>query len=153
VDGRPVRISNPDKVLYPSGFNKGHVIDYYIRVSDYLLPHLAGRPITMKRYPDGVRAPHFYSKDAPPHTPSWVRTFEVPRRSGKSAIRYVVVDSLAALVWSANLANLEMHPFLHRAPHIDRPTSVVFDLDPGEGANVLDCAGVSFLLRDALAQS
>jgi bifunctional non-homologous end joining protein LigD len=153
IDGRPVRITNPDKVLYPSGFTKGQVIDYYVRVSDYLLPHLKDRPITMKRYPNGVRAPHFYEKDAPSHTPSWIRTFEVPRRSGEASIRYVLLDSLAALVWSANLANLEIHPFLHRVPHIDRPTAVVFDLDPGEGANLLDCAKVSFLLKDALEQS
>jgi bifunctional non-homologous end joining protein LigD len=150
VDGRLVRVSNPDKVLYPSGFTKGQVIDYYIRASSHLLPHLKDRPITLKRYPNGVRAPHFYEKDAPSYTPSWIRTFDVPRRSGEAVIRYVIIDDLPALVWSANLANLEMHPFLHRVPKIDRPTSLVFDLDPGEGANVLDCAKVSFLLKDAL---
>jgi bifunctional non-homologous end joining protein LigD len=153
VEGRLVRISNPDKVLYPSGFTKGQAIDYYIRVSDYLLPYLKDRPITMKRYPNGVRAPHFYEKDAPSHTPSWVRTFDVPRRGREAVIHYVIVDGLATLVWSANLANLELHPFLHCVPHIDRPTAMVFDLDPGEGANVLDCAKVSSLFKDALEQA
>jgi bifunctional non-homologous end joining protein LigD len=153
VEGRPVRITNPDKVLFPSGFTKGQVIDYYIRVSEYLLPHLKDRPITMKRYPDGVRSPHFYAKNAPPHTPSWIRTFPVPRRSGDKTIHYVILDSLPALVWSANLANLELHPFLHCVPHISRPAAVVFDLDPGEGADVLDCAKVSFLLKDALEKN
>jgi bifunctional non-homologous end joining protein LigD len=153
VEGQPVRISNPDKAMYPSGFTKGQVMDYYIRISDYLVPHLADRPITMKRYPNGVRAPHFYTKDAPEHTPTWVRTFDVPRREGGKPIRYVVVDGLPALVWSANLANLEMHPFLHRVPKIDQPTALVFDLDPGEGANVLDCAKVSFLLKESLEEA
>jgi bifunctional non-homologous end joining protein LigD len=153
VEGRSVPITNPDKALYPSGFTKGQVIDYYIRASACLLPHLADRPITMKRYPDGVRAPHFSAKDAPPHTPSWIRTFDVARRGGGRPIRYVILDTLPALVWSANLANLELHPFLHRVPRIDRPTALVFDLDPGEGANVLDCARVSMLLKDALGES
>jgi bifunctional non-homologous end joining protein LigD len=150
IEGRRVRLSNLDKALYPSGFTKGQVIDYYVRVSDYLLPHIKDRPITMRRCPEGIRSPCFYEKNAPAHTPAWIRTFEVPRRSGKADIRYVIIDSLASLVWSANLANLEIHPFLHRVPKIDQPTSVVFDLDPGEGADVLDCGKVSFLLKDAL---
>src|SRR5438874_1189935 len=94
VDGRNVTVSNLDKVLYPPGFTKGQVIDYYIRVSDYLLPHFIGRPVTLKRYPNGVRAEHFYEKDAPKFTPEWVRTFPVPRRSGESDINYVVIDDL-----------------------------------------------------------
>ena len=143
-------LSNLDKVLYPSGFTKGQVIDYYIRVADYLLPQLKGRPVTLKRYPDGVEGAHFYEKDAPAFTPEWVRTFPVPRRTGGKAIRYIIIDDLPTLVWSANLANLEIHPFLHRAPEIQRPTVLVFDLDPGEGADVLDCAEVAFWLKDAL---
>src|ERR1051325_10736473 len=87
VNGRKVTVSNVDKVLYPSGFSKGQVIDYYIRVSDYLLPHLAGRPVTLKRYPNGVGAQHFYEKDAPGFTPDWVRRVPVPRRSGESDIQ------------------------------------------------------------------
>jgi bifunctional non-homologous end joining protein LigD len=147
IDGRRVALTNLDKVLYPSGFTKGQVIDFYVRMSDYVLPHLAGRPITLKRYPDGIHAAHFYEKDAPRYTPDWVRTFDVPRRNGGS-IRYIVIDELATLVWCANTANLELHPFLHKAPHIDRPTAVAFDLDPGEGTDVLTCARVAFWLKE-----
>ena len=151
VDGREVSISNPDKVLYPeAGFTKAQVIDYYIRASEWLLPHLKSRPVTLKRYPNGVRAKHFYEKEAPSFTPEWVRTFPVPRRAGGKDINYIVIEDLATLVWSANLANLEIHPFLHKAPRIDRPSMVVFDLDPGEGVDVLACAGVAFLLREIL---
>lgn len=153
IDGRSVTVSNLDKVLYPSGFTKGQVIDYYVRVSEYVLPHLAGRPVTLKRYPNGVNAKHFYEKDAPAYTPQWVRTFPVPRRSGESDINYVVIDDLASLVWSANTASLELHPFLHRVPEISTPTALVFDLDPGEGADVLTCAEVAFLLKGRLESS
>jgi bifunctional non-homologous end joining protein LigD len=131
IEGRRVAVSNLDKVLYPAnGFTKAQVIDYYIRASRFLLPHLKGRPVTLKRYPDGVRGEHFYEKDAPSFTPAWVKTFPVPRRGGGPDIRYVVVDDLPTLVWAANLANLEIHPFLHCAPKIDTPTYVAFDLDP-----------------------
>jgi bifunctional non-homologous end joining protein LigD len=150
IDGRLLALTNLDKVLYPSGFTKGQVIDFYIRIADYLLPHLAGRPITLKRFPDGIGAAHFYEKDAPRHTPAWVRTCNVPRRDGRD-IRYIVIDDLPTLVWSANLANLELHPFLHRAPHIDRPDSVAFDLDPGEGTDILTCARVAFWLEEFFA--
>jgi bifunctional non-homologous end joining protein LigD len=154
IDGRKLMLSNLDKVLYPgSGFTKAQVIDYYIRVSRFLLPHLKGRPVTMKRYPDGIAGGHFYEKDAPRFTPDWVETFPVPRKAGGRPIRYILIDDLATLVWCANLADLELHPFLHRVPHIDRPTSVVFDLDPGEGADVLDCARVAFLLKDLFDSS
>ncbi len=148
IEGRKVALTNLDKVLFPSGFTKGQVIDFYIRASDSLLPHLQDRPITLKRYPDGVQGPHFYEKDAPRYTPAWVRTFNVPRRSGQADIRYIVIDDLPTLVWCANLANLELHPFLHRAPHIDQPTAIAFDLDPGEGADVLTCASVAFWLQE-----
>src|SRR5689334_20956418 len=106
VDGRKVRVSNLDKPLYPSGFLKGQAIDYYIRVSEYLLPHLTRRRLTLKRYPNGITGKHFYEKDAPAHTPEWVHRFPVPRRSGESDIRYVVIDDLPSLIWSVNIANL-----------------------------------------------
>jgi bifunctional non-homologous end joining protein LigD len=152
IDGRSVGLTNLDKPLFPSGFTKGQIVDFYIRISDCILPHLAGRPITLKRYPNGVRAPHFYEKDAPKFTPDWVRTFDVQRREG-GTIHYVVIDDLATLVWAANLANIELHPFLHRAPEIDRPTALVFDLDPGEGADLLSCARVAFLVKDELERA
>src|SRR5262249_20701732 len=118
--GRTIGVSNLDKVLYPAtGFTKAQVIDYYARVSRLLVPHLKDRPVTLKRYPDGVGGKFFYEKNAPCFTPDWVKTFRVPRRSGKSDIRYILIDDLATLVWCANLANLEIHPFLHRAPKIN----------------------------------
>lgn len=152
IDGQTVSITNPDKAMFPSGFTKGQVIDYYVRISDYLLPHIKQHPITLKRYPNGTAAPHFYEKDAPGFKPKWVETFAVPRRGGGQPIHYVLLNDLAALVWSANLANLEIHPFLARAPEIQRPLSVVFDLDPGEGADVLTCVEVAVLLKDRLAR-
>jgi bifunctional non-homologous end joining protein LigD len=149
IEGRDVPVSNLDKVLYPeNGFTKAQVIDYYIRVSQYLLPHFRNRPVTLKRYPDGVRGEFFYEKDAPRFTPKWVETFPVPRKTGGTDIRYILVNDLPTLVWCANIASLELHPFLHQAPEIDRPTSVVFDLDPGTGMDILACAQVGFLLRD-----
>src|SRR5687767_15939589 len=118
VEEREIAVSNLEKVLYPSGFTKAQVIDYYIRVAAYLLPHLKECPVTLKRYPDGVTAEHFYEKDAPSFTPNWVQTFPVPRRSGESDINYILINNPPTLVWSANLANLEIHPFLHRVPKI-----------------------------------
>jgi len=149
VDGIPVALSNLEKPLFPS-FTKKQVIDFYIRVSPYLLPHLKNRPVTMKRYPEGIRQSPFYEKNAPRYTPPWVETFEVPRRTGGRPIRYILINNLATLVWTANLASLEIHPFLHRAPKIDQPASIVFDLDPGEETDVLMCAEVAFKIRDLL---
>ena len=149
VDGRKLQVSNLDKVLYPeAGFTKGQTIDFYIRIAPVLLPHLKNRPVTLKRYPNGVAEKHFYEKNKPRFTPDWVSTFPVPRRAGGTDITYVMINDLPTLVWCANLANLEIHPFLHRAPEIEQPTSMVFDLDPGEGADVLDCARVAFVLKD-----
>jgi len=149
VAGRVLSLANLDKPMFPTGFTKGQVIDYYIRVSDHLLPHLSGRPITLKRYPNGVKAKHFYEKDAPSYTPKWVPRFPVPRRRGGREICYVLVNDLATLLWTVNLANLEMHPFLHRVPELQQPTAIVFDLDPGEGTGILECAEVALLLKKA----
>lgn len=149
IQGTPVKVTNLDKQLYPAaGWTKSHVLDYYIRVAPFMLPHLKDRPVTLKRYPDGVQGEFFFEKDAPRFTPKWVQTAPVPRRTTGGTIRYVLINDLRTLVWCANLASLELHPFLHRAPKIDRPTSVVFDLDPGEGTDILTCAEVAFLLKD-----
>jgi len=151
VEGQRIALSNLEKVLYPAtGFTKGQVIDYYTRVAPFILPHLKDRPATLKRYPDGVDGKFFYAKDAPSFKPKWVRTFPVPRRGGGSPIRYLLINDLATLVWCANLASLEIHPFLHGAPAIDSPTAIVFDLDPGEGAGIRNCAEVAILLKGHL---
>ncbi len=154
VDRRRIAVSNLDKVLYPGEkFTKAKVIDYYVQISKYLLPHLRNRPVTLKRFPDGVFGEAFYEKDAPAFTPAWVKTVAVPRReTADRDIRYIMISDRPTLIWSANLANLEIHPFLHRASRLNRPTSMVFDCDPGEGANILNCARVALVLRDVLAE-
>jgi bifunctional non-homologous end joining protein LigD len=130
IEGRRIEVSNLDKVLYPgTKFTKAKVIDYYIKVSKYLLPHLKNRPVTLKRFPDGVFGEAFYEKDAPAFTPSWVKTVPVPRRETPGPdIQYILINDLPTLVWVANLATLELHPFLHTAKQINRPTSIVFRL-------------------------
>jgi bifunctional non-homologous end joining protein LigD len=142
-------LSNLDKVLYPAvGFTKAQVIDYYVRIAPVLLPHLRGRPLTLKRYPNGVEGGHFYEKRCPVHRPSWVHTAALFSARKQASVEYCVVDDLATLVWAANLADLELHPSLARAPHLEQPTAVVFDLDPGAPANLVQCCRVGLRLRD-----
>lgn len=151
VAGTPVDVTNLDKVLYPkAGFTKGQVIDYYVRISPALLPHLAARPITLKRYPDGVEGFFFYEKKCPAHRPEWVKTTKVPKTEG-GEIDYCVMDDLPALVWAANLADLELHTFLHRAPKIERPDFLAFDLDPGPPADIRLCCKVGLRIRKIFA--
>ncbi len=151
IGGKVLALSNLDKLMYPkAGVTKGQVIDYYSRVSRYLLPHLKDRPITLNRLPDGVEGERFYEKNAPSFTPAWVKTFQVSRRSEASVIHYILINDLPTLVWTANLANLEIHPFLAKAPRIDRPTMVVFDLDPGDGADILNACEAAFLVKELL---
>ena len=151
IGNKKLALSNVDKVLYPeTGFTKGQVIDFYSRVAPYILPHIENRPITLKRYPNGVQGKHFYEKNAPSFTPAWIKTYRVQRSSSESMINYILINDLPALVWSANLANLEIHPFLAKAPEISVPTMVVFDLDPGEGASLVQSCEVAFILRDLL---
>ncbi len=150
VGKRSITVSNLDKVLYPGGrFNKASVIEYYSNIAPVLLPHFKNRPVTLVRYPDGVFKESFYEKNAPGFTPNWVKTFPVPRSEG-GKINYILINDLPTLVWVANLAALELHPFLHRAPKIDTPTHVVFDLDPGEGVDILGCAEVAFMVKEVL---
>jgi bifunctional non-homologous end joining protein LigD len=151
VEGRTLKLSNLDKVLYPdAGFTKGQVLDYYTRIAPVLLPHLRGRPLTLKRYPDGVDAGYFYEKQCPSHRPPWVETAAIWSGHNERNIDFCLVNNLATLVWVANLASLELHTALHRAPEISRPDSLVFDLDPGEGAGLAECAQVALWLREAL---
>jgi len=151
VGGKKLAVSNLGKVLYPkAGFTKGQVIDYYIGISPVLLPHLKNRPITLKRYPDGVEGFFFYEKQCPSHRPAWVKTTEVPSRRDAGKIDYCMINELPALIWAANLADLELHTFLHRAPAIDRPTALAFDLDPGPPANIVLCCRVGLWLQAIL---
>jgi bifunctional non-homologous end joining protein LigD len=152
VDGHRLSLSNLDKVLYPAtGFTKGHVIDYYTRIAPAVLPHLRDRPLTLKRYPNGVEGGHFYEKNAPSHRPSWVRTETVRMRATK-AIDFVICDELPTLVWLANLADLELHPSLAKVPDVASPRILAFDLDPGEGTTIVECAEVAVRLRVMLDQ-
>lgn len=149
IEGRTLKLTNLQKVLYPkAGFTKAHVIDYYRRIAPALLPHLRGRAITLKRYPDGVEGPFFYEKQCPSFRPEWLPTASI--ETSTRTIDYCVIDTLPALVWAANLADLELHTFLARADATKRPTMLVFDLDPGPGTDVIDCGKVALGLRDAL---
>ena len=148
MNGRRVGVTNLDKVLYPSGFAKGEVIDYYVRVAPALLPHLRGRPLTLKRYPNGTDKGHFYEKRCPEHRPDWVETAPVYSSREKGEINFCVCDDLPTLVWVAQLASLELHPSLSLAKKLDVPTALAFDLDPGEPATIVDCARVGLRLRD-----
>src|SRR6266478_6017660 len=151
VGDRRIQVSNLDKVLYPkSGFTKGQVIDYYIRVAPALLPHLSDRPLTMKRYPNGVEGEFFYEKNCPSHRPKWVQTAQVWSESNDRMMNYCLVQDLPTLVWAANLADLELHTSLSRKNSIERPTMMVFDLDPGAPADIVQCCQVSLWLRDLL---
>jgi bifunctional non-homologous end joining protein LigD len=142
VENRTLRLTNLDKVLYPkAGFTKGQVIDYMGRMAPVLLPHLHRRPLTLKRYPNGVDAPHFYEKNCPKHRPPWIGTAEV------QGIEYCLVEDVATLVWLGNLADLELHTPMITADASDCPTMVVFDLDPGPGTDIVDCCRVGLILR------
>jgi bifunctional non-homologous end joining protein LigD len=146
VEGREIKLSNLDKVLYPAtGFTKRDVIQYYADVAPVLLPHLEGRPLTLKRYPNGVEGKFFYEKNAPSHRPPWVQTARIDM--GSKPIEFVVCDDLATLVWLANLADLELHTSLARAEDILRPTALAFDLDPGAPATIVECCRVGLLLQ------
>jgi bifunctional non-homologous end joining protein LigD len=153
VAGRELSLSNLDKVLYPrSGFTKGELIEWYAQIGEVLLPHLRGRPLTMKRYPDGVDAGHFYEKRCPKHRPEWVRTAKVWSERHKEEIDYCLIEDLPTLVWAANLADIELHTSLSLAAAIEQPTAVVFDLDPGAPAGVLDCAEVAIWIKGMFEQ-
>jgi bifunctional non-homologous end joining protein LigD len=151
VEGRRLKLSNLDKVLYPEvAFTKGQVIDYYTRIAPVVLPHLRGRPLTLKRYPDGVEGEHFYEKQCPSHRPDWVRT--EPIKANGKRINFCIVDDLPTLVWTSNLADLELHTSLSLADDIQRPTMLVFDLDPGPPAAILECAQVAIWLREVFEE-
>ena len=149
VQGRKLKLTNLEKVLYPAaGFTKGQVVDFYVRVAPVLVPHLAGRPLTMKRYPEGVDQEYFFEKNAPMHRPDWVNTAPVWSESNHRTIHFILGNDLPTLVWIANLASIELHPSLSLAADIATPTMIVFDLDPGPPANIVQCAQVGLWVRE-----
>ena len=149
VQGKQLKLSNLEKVLYPAtGFTKQQVIDYYVRIAPAMVPHLAGRPLTRKRYPNGVDEEFFYEKNAPQHRPDWVKTAPIWSGRNRRTIHYILADDLATLVWLANLAAIELHPSLSLADDITCPTMMVFDLDPGAPATIVQCCQVGLWLRE-----
>jgi bifunctional non-homologous end joining protein LigD len=157
IEGRELSVSNLEKVLFPqSGFTKGQLIDYYVRVGPVMLPHLRERPLTMKRFPDGVEGKSFFEKHIPSHAPEWVHSVDVGSSDGQDVIPYAIVNDLPTLAWAANLGAIELHvPLWHVGRHRKlpaRPDHMVFDLDPGEGTSIVECCVVAGYVTDELAQ-
>src|SRR5437773_927512 len=148
IQGKHLKLTNLEKVLYPAaGFTKGQVIDYYARIAPVLVPHLAGRPLTLKRYPNGVDQQFFFEKNATIHRPPWVKTAPIWSEGNNRNVNYILANDLPTLVWVANLAAIELHPSLSLAKKIESPAMLVFDLDPGAPANMVQCAQVGIWLR------
>ena len=155
VEGRELRLTNLDKVLYPeAGFSKGEMVDYYAKVGPAMIPHLSGRAVTLRRFPEGVEDldAAFFEKRCPTHRPKWVKTTRVQAGPHAGKIDFCVCDGLPTLIWMAQLAAIELHPSLSRGRAPKRPTVVAFDLDPGPPADVVDCSRVALRLREVLAQ-
>lgn len=151
IDGRVLRLSNQNKVMYPAtGTTKGEVVEYYSNIASVMLPHLRDRPITLKRYPNGVEGSFFYEKQCPKHKPDWIRTASV--EASKKTIDYCLIESRAGLMWLANLASIEVHPLLALRNDVQQPTKITFDLDPGEPATIVECAQVALMLQELFAQ-
>jgi len=151
IEGTKLSLSNLEKNLYPAyGFTKAHVLEYYSRIAQFILPHLKDRALTLKRYPEGVDKNFFFEKRCPAHRPSWVKTAEIPQSDGERRM-VCLVNDFNTLIWVENLASLELHVPLAKVDSPETPDSVVFDLDPGDSADILDCARVSLILRDLLS--
>src|SRR6266436_6439119 len=149
IQGKQLKLSNLEKVLYPAtGFTKQQIIDYYVRIAPAMIPHVAGRALTRKRYPNGVDSEFFYEKNAPQHRPDWVKTAPIWSGSNRRTVHYILANDLATLVWLANLAAIELHPSLALAKDITCPTMMVFDLDPGPPATIVQCCQVGLWLRE-----
>jgi bifunctional non-homologous end joining protein LigD len=152
IDGRRLEIGNLDRVVYPrTRTTKGELLDYYVRVADVMLPHLRERLLHMHRYPEGVEGPRFWQKACPEHRPSWVPTAPVWSRDKGENIDYCVVNDLATLLWAVNIGSIELHTSLHRREDLERPTTLAFDLDPGEGVGLAECCEVALRLREVLS--
>ncbi len=149
IQGRHLKLTNLEKILYPAaGFTKGQVIDYYARIAPVMVPHLAGRPLTLKRYPNGVDDEYFFEKNATKHRPDWVQTTPVWSEGNHRTIYYLLADDLPTVVWIANLAGIELHPSLSLGKDVTKPTMMVFDLDPGPPADIVLCCQVGLWLRE-----
>jgi bifunctional non-homologous end joining protein LigD len=152
ISSRGLRVRHLDRVVYPrTGTTKGELLDYYVRIADVMLPHLRDRLLHMHRYPEGVEGPRFWQKACPEHRPDWLPTAPVWSRQKQADIHYCVVNELAALLWAVNLGSIELHTSLHRHDDLHRPTTLAFDLDPGEGAGMLECCEVGLRVRDMFA--
>jgi bifunctional non-homologous end joining protein LigD len=152
IEGKHLKLTNLDKVLYPAaGFTKGQVIDYYARIAPVLVPHFAGRPLTLKRYPEGVDKEYFFEKNATKYRPEWVKTAPIWSEGNRRNVNYILANDLATLIWVANLASIELHPSLSLAKDIMSPTVIAFDLDPGPPANIVQCCQVGLWLREIFA--
>jgi bifunctional non-homologous end joining protein LigD len=149
IEGRRLSVSNLDKVLYPNGFTKAQVIDYMARIAPVAVPHLAGRALTFRRYPNGTETAGFFEKRCPGHRPEWVPVALGPgdRRGG---IEYCCVEETAAMVWAANMAAIEIHAPMALAADIDTPRTLVFDFDPGAPADIVDCCQIAIAAREVL---
>lgn len=151
LQGHDLQLTNLAKVMYPAtGFSKAQMLEYYVRVAPVMVPHLKGRPLNLKRYPDGVEAPFFFQKECPVNRPAWMRTASIWSDTRGAPINYCNADDAASLVWLANMGNLEIHALLYKGTQVDRPSFMVFDLDPGHGAGLMECGEVASFLRDAL---
>jgi bifunctional non-homologous end joining protein LigD len=150
--GRRLPLSNLEKDLYPSyGFTKAQILEYYRAIAPFILPHLKDRAVTFKRYPEGVEKDFFFEKRCPRYRPAWVKTADIPQDDGET-MTFCLVNDLETLIWAENLASLELHVPLAKAGTPENPDAMVFDLDPGEPANILDCARVALILRDLLSK-
>jgi bifunctional non-homologous end joining protein LigD len=149
IEGKHLSLTNLDKVLYPAaGFTKGQVVDYYARIAPVLVQHLQGRPLTLKRYPEGVDHEYFFEKNATKHRPDWIKTVPIWSEGNHRNVNYILANDLPTLVWLANLAAIELHPSLSLAKNIMSPTVIAFDLDPGPPANIVQCCQVALWLRE-----
>jgi bifunctional non-homologous end joining protein LigD len=151
VDGRELKLTNLDKVLYPkAGFTKGEMIDYYARIAPVLIPHLTGRAVTLRRFPEGVEdlEAAFFEKRCPKHRPDWMKTVTVTAGPRAGEIDFCTVGDLPSLIWLAQLATIELHPSLSLARKPEQPTVLAFDLDPGPPANIVDCCRIGLQLRE-----
>ena len=149
IQGKHLKLTNLEKVLYPAaGFTKGQVIDYYARIAPVLVPHLHSRPLTLKRYPNGVDAQFFFEKNATQHRPDWIKTTPIWSEANQRTVNYLLANDLPTMVWIANLAGIELHPSLSLGKQMDRPTMMVFDLDPGPPADIVQCCQVGMWLRE-----